>query len=136
MEIKKYFVNTDGGSRGNPGSAAIGIVIRNADNQIIEEYGEKIGNQTNNYAEYMALITALEKVQVLGATQVECILDSELVVKQLKGEYKVKELTLQQLHQKILILANNFEQVIFRHVKRELNKEADKLVNKALDGLM
>lgn len=136
MEIKKYSVNTDGGSRGNPGPAAIGIVVRDQDSKIVEEFGTKIGNQTNNYAEYFALITALEKLIVLGATQVECILDSELVVKQLKGEYKVKELTLQQMHQKVLELANNFDQVVFRHVRREQNKEADKLVNRALDGFI
>ncbi len=136
MEIKKYSVNTDGGSRGNPGPAAIGLVIRDQDGKIIEEFGKTIGNQTNNYAEYFALITALEKLKSLGATQVECILDSELVVKQLKGEYKVKELTLQQMHQQVLVLSNNFDQVVFRHVRREQNKEADKLVNRALDGFI
>lgn len=136
MEIKKYSVNTDGGSRGNPGPAAIGLVIRDQDGKIIEEFGKTIGNQTNNYAEYFALITALEKLKSFGATQVECILDSELVVKQLKGEYKVKELTLQQMHQQVLVLSNNFDQVVFRHVRREQNKEADKLVNRALDGFI
>jgi ribonuclease HI len=136
MEIKKYSVNTDGGSRGNPGPAAIGLVIRDQDGKIIEEFGKTIGNQTNNYAEYFALITALEKLKSFGATQVECILDSELVVKQLKGEYKVKELTLQRMHQQVLVLSNNFDQVVFRHVRREQNKEADKLVNRALDGFI
>ena len=97
-------------------------------------YGEYLGNQTNNYAEYSALISALKKAKELGATEVECVLDSELVTKQMKREYKVKEPTLQKLFIQAFNLASAFKKVSYRHVLRAKNKEADMWVNKVLDG--
>lgn len=93
MKLTTY---TDGGARGNPGPAAAGIIIKDATGKTIAGYGEYLGRQTNNYAEYSALISALKKSAELGATEVECVLDSELVTKQMKRQYKVKEPTLQK----------------------------------------
>lgn len=129
----KLTIFTDGGARGNPGPAAAGVVIKNNSGEIITAFGEYLGEQTNNYAEYMALIAGLKKAHSLGATEVDCFLDSELVVKQMKREYKVKEPGLQ----KLFILAYNataeFKKINFKHIAREKNKEADKIVNETLD---
>lgn len=130
----KLIIYTDGGARGNPGPAAIGVVIKNATGNTLAGYGEYLGRQTNNYAEYSALISGLKKAKELGATEVECVLDSELVTKQMNRQYKVKEPTLQKLFIQTFNLASAFKKVSFRHVPREKNKEADKLVNKVLDG--
>lgn len=124
---------TDGGARGNPGPAAAGIIIKDTTGKTIAGYGEYLGKQTNNYAEYSALISALQKAKDLGATEVECVLDSELVTKQMKREYKVKEPTLQKLFIQAFNLTNAFKKVSFRHVLREKNQEADYWVNKILD---
>lgn len=129
----KYILHTDGGSRGNPGKAGIGIVISDDNNNIIETYSEFIGMQTNNYAEYSALIKGLNISIDKNIKEMDCYLDSELVVKQLKGIYRVKDETLKTLHAKAISLTKNFDKIEFIHVKRNLNKEADKLVNKALD---
>ncbi len=143
MEIKllnlkllcmKLTIYTDGGARGNPGPAAIGVVIKDASGKTITKYGEYLGKQTNNYAEYSALISGLKKTKELGATEVECILDSELVTKQMKREYKVKEPTLQKLFIQAFNLASAFKKVSYTHILREKNKEADKMVNEALDA--
>ncbi|TSC84734.1 MAG: putative phosphoglycerate mutase [Parcubacteria group bacterium Gr01-1014_13] len=130
----KLITYTDGGARGNPGPAAAGIVIKDVTGKTIAGYGEYLGRQTNNYAEYAALISALKKAQELGATEVECILDSELVTKQMKREYKVKEPSLQKLFIQVFNLASGFKKVSYRHVLREKNKEADAWVNKTLDN--
>ncbi len=124
---------SDGGARGNPGPAAAGIVIKNKENKIIAEFGKYLGEQTNNYAEYMALILGLEKAKELGATEVNCILDSELVTKQMKREYKVKEPTLQKLFIKAYNLSQQFKKIEYKHTLRSGNKEADTQVNKILD---
>ncbi|OGH68322.1 MAG: hypothetical protein A3I29_04760 [Candidatus Magasanikbacteria bacterium RIFCSPLOWO2_02_FULL_44_11] len=124
---------TDGGARGNPGPAAAGIVIKNDRGETVAAFGVWLGHQTNNYAEYTALLSALQKSKELGATEVDCVLDSELVVKQMRREYKVKEPTLQKLFVQVYNLAEQFKKVTYQHVRRENNKEADEEVNKILD---
>ncbi|MEK7623245.1 MAG: ribonuclease HI family protein [Patescibacteria group bacterium] len=129
----KVFLHTDGGSRNNPGPSALGVVIKDEKGIILTAYGEYLGKQTNNYAEYMAVISGLRKAQSLGATEIECIADSKLVIEQLSGNWKVKEPTLQ----KLFVLAWNelqkFKKVRLRHTLRHNNKEADAQVNKILD---
>jgi ribonuclease HI len=125
---------TDGGSRGNPGPAATGVVIKNAAGETLAAYGEYLGVQTNNVAEYSALLSALKKAKELGATEVECVMDSELIVKQMQGKYKVKEPSLQKLFIQVYNQASQFSSVLYRHTLRAGNKEADAQVNKALDA--
>ena len=129
----KLIIYTDGGARGNPGQAATGVVIKNNLGNTVAGYGEYLGKQTNNYAEYSALISGLKKAKELGATEVECVLDSELVTKQMNRQYKVKEPTLQKLFIQAYNLAGIFKKVSFRHILREGNKEADWWVNRILD---
>jgi ribonuclease HI len=127
--------NSDGGSRGNPGPAALGVLIRN-DKEILLEYREKLkGKQTNNYAEYMGLIRSLQLAQKYTTSELTCVLDSELIVKQLLGEYTVKSPKLKPLFLKVQELQENFKKVTYKHVKRKekYQKMADWLVNKALD---
>ena len=125
---------TDGGSRGNPGQAAIGCVLEDpARGVIIKEYGERIGEETNNVAEYRALIKGLEIASKFQPNRLICHLDSELVVRQLNGEYRVKMPTLQPLVEEIRQLTMDFADVVFTHIPREDNWRADALVNKALD---
>lgn len=134
----KIIVYTDGGSRGNPGEAAIGVVILGIGDDK-KEYCELIDIATNNEAEYKAVIFALKKIrQLVGReklknAEVEIRLDSELVAKQLNGEYKIEEKNLQPLFMEIWNLKFDFPKLIFKHIPREQNKEADYLVNKALD---
>lgn len=127
-------LNTDGGARGNPGPSGIGIVLRNDSKEIIFELGKCIGIGTNNVAEYTALVTGIEKALEKGATSLSCFLDSELIVKQLNGLYKVKNKDLKVYWDKIKNLEKKFKEISYKHVYREDNKEADLLVNKALDG--
>lgn len=129
----RVIIFTDGGARGNPGPAAAGIIIKDAAGKKLAGYGEYLGKQTNNYAEYSALISGLKKAKELGATEVECVLDSELVTKQMNRQYKVKEPTLQKLFIQTYNLASTFKKVIYRHILREGNKEADWWVNRILD---
>lgn len=133
MTEKKLILYTDGGARGNPGPAGIGIVIKNESGETIEAYGRYIGETTNNQAEYKALISALEKAAELGANEVACFLDSELVVKQLNHEYKVRDPDLAPLFLQVWNQLNKFKKVSFAHIPREKNKEADHEVNKAID---
>jgi ribonuclease HI len=130
----KLIIQTDGGSRGNPGPSATGIVIKDEQGKLLAAYGEYLGIQTNNYAEYSALLSALTKAHELGATEVACILDSELIVKQMNREYKVREPTLQTLFVKIYNLSTKFKKISFKHTLRSGNKEADAQVNKVLDA--
>lgn len=132
--MTKLNINTDGGSRGNPGPGAIGIVINNENDKPIFEMGKTIGHCTNNEAEYTALIEALIKAKDFKATHLTMRLDSELVVKQLNGQYKVKNDRILVLWKKAKELASEFTAISFVHVPREKNKEADKLVNDALDA--
>lgn len=130
--MKKLIINTDGGARGNPGPAGIGVVFSDDAGQIIARFKEYIGEATNNVAEYRALILALEKARDFEFEEIECRLDSELIVKQLKGEYKVKDEKMKELYEKVQGLIF-FRPVKFVHVRREENKEADRLVNEAID---
>jgi ribonuclease HI len=130
----KLLVNVDGGARGNPGPAAIAAVVRAEDGGLLEERGERIGTATNNVAEYRALLLGIERAAALGATELELVGDSELVVRQVKGEYKVKDSSLRELHAEVSRALRDFEGWSIRHVRRERNAEADRLVNEALDG--
>ncbi|OGF25535.1 hypothetical protein A2331_01565 [Candidatus Falkowbacteria bacterium RIFOXYB2_FULL_34_18] len=129
----KLIIYTDGGARGNPGPAGIGAVIKNKDGKLIDTVSEYIGKTTNNQAEYRAVIAALDKIKDCEAEELNFFLDSELVVKQLNGEYRVKNQELAPLFVKIYNTTMKYKKVTFRHVRRELNKEADKLVNEAID---
>jgi len=129
---KKLVTFTDGGARGNPGPAGIGIVITDGE-KTIESFGHYIGETTNNQAEYKALIAALERASILGAEDVECKLDSELVVKQMRHEYKVRDKDLQTLFLKAWNLSAGFKKVSFHHIRREYNAAADAEVNAAID---
>ncbi|MFA5133988.1 MAG: ribonuclease HI family protein [Patescibacteria group bacterium] len=129
----KLTIFTDGGARGNPGPAGIGIVIK-SNGDTVKEYGEYIGETTNNQAEYKALISALNTAKEMGAEEVSVFMDSELVVKQIKGEYKVKHPELAPLFLKIHNLRGQFKKFSVMHVLREKNKEADRLVNEAIDN--
>ena len=124
---------TDGGARGNPGPAGIGVVVKDISGTTIGTYKEYLGELTNNQAEYKGLIKALEIALDYGAEEVVCHMDSELAVKQLKGEYKVKNEGLAQLYVLAWNLAKRFDKVSFKHVRREQNTEADALVNEAID---
>lgn len=130
--MQKLIINTDGGARGNPGPAGIGVVFTNPEGERIATYREYIGTATNNIAEYRALILALEKARDFEVEEIECRLDSELVVKQLLGEYKVKDDKMKDLYARVQELSF-FKPIKYVHVRREKNKEADALVNKAID---
>lgn len=131
---KKFIIYTDGGARGNPGPAGIGAVIKNGEGENIAEISEYIGETTNNQAEYRAVIAGIKKAQELKAEELEFFLDSELVVKQLNREYKVKNKDLAPLFVQIYNATLSFKKVTFTHVRREFNKEADKLANIAMDN--
>jgi ribonuclease HI len=139
MDKRKFIIHTDGGARGNPGPAAIGVVIEEAGGGLRKEYGEYIGETTNNEAEYQAVIFALKKLkQLIGKkaakeAKVEVCVDSELLERQLGGRYKIMGRKLQELFLEIWNLRVDFGEVVFKHLLRDKNKEADKLVNAALD---
>lgn len=130
----KLTIYTDGGARGNPGPAALGVVIKNESGKTLTAYGEYLGAQTNNFAEYSAIISALKKAHGLGASEVECIADSKLVVEQLNGNWKVKEPTLQKLFVQAWNAMQRFKRVTLKHTMRAGNKEADAQVNIILDS--
>jgi ribonuclease HI len=130
----KLTVNVDGGARGNPGPAAIGVVVRNDDGAVVEQVGETIGQATNNVAEYRALLRGLELAAAHGADEVEVIGDSELVVRQIEGRYKVKHADMKELHSQAKAILADFDNWSIRHVKRAQNADADQLVNEALDN--
>jgi ribonuclease HI len=130
----KLTVHVDGGSRGNPGPAAIAAVLSDADGEIVDSAGEVIGRATNNVAEYRALIFGIERARALGATELDLVGDSELIVKQVRGEYKVKDPNMKPLHASVKQALAGFDDWSIRHVKRHLNAEADRLVNEALDA--
>ena len=125
---------TDGGARGNPGPAAFGYVLETDDGTVLDARGEKIGIATNNVAEYSALIAGLEAALQRGITELEVVSDSELVVKQMRGEYKVKNEALRELSLQATRLARQLGKVAYTAVKREHNELADQLVNEALDA--
>jgi ribonuclease HI len=126
-------VNCDGGSRGNPGPSAYGVVIAANDGQIIEEFGAYLGEQTNNYAEYSGVVAALEKLKDLNIFEADFYLDSELIVKQLNGVYKVKNPGMIELNSQVKELSKGMD-LSFTHVYRKDNKLADAIVNEVLDS--
>ncbi|HEY5052169.1 MAG TPA: ribonuclease HI family protein [Solirubrobacterales bacterium] len=132
--LGKLVVNVDGGARGNPGPAAIAAVLREPNGELIDQRGETIGRATNNVAEYRALLLGIELAAAQGASEVELVGDSELIVRQVKGEYKVKDATMKELHAEVKRALVGFDAWSIRHVRREHNAEADRLVNEALDG--
>jgi ribonuclease HI len=125
---------TDGGARGNPGPAAFGYVLEAENGTVLAAHGEAIGTATNNVAEYRALIAGLEKAAEVGVNELEVVSDSELLVKQMRGEYKVKSETLRGLFERASDLANRLGPVRYTAVRREHNELADRLVNEALDA--
>jgi len=139
--MKKIIINTDGGSRGNPGPGAIGIIFSNEKGQSLKKYSEYLGdNFTNNEAEYRAVIFALQKFKALFGkklaqnSEIELKSDSELLIKQLNGEYKILDPKIQSLFLKVWNLRLDFKKIRFTLISREKNKTADGLANKALDG--
>jgi len=130
----KLTVHVDGGSRGNPGPAAIAAVISNENGEVVDEAAEAIGPATNNVAEYRALILGIERAAAFGATELDLVGDSELIVKQVRGEYKVKDQNMKPLHAAAKAALAGFDSWSIRHVKRHHNAEADRLVNEALDA--
>ena len=130
----KVVANCDGGARGNPGPAGIGVTIKPPRGKVVAEISEAIGHATNNVAEYTAVKRALERARELGATEVEIVTDSKLLVEQLNGNYRVKNATLQRLHAEVRGAARAFTKVTYRHVPRERNRRADELVNLAIDA--
>lgn len=128
-------VHVDGGARGNPGPAAIGVVVSDGDGGVLDEVGERIGVATNNVAEYKALLRGIELAAALGAREVELVNDSELIAKQLTGAYKVKHPAMKPLYEQAMTALRGFESWRIRSVPRAQNADADRLVNEALDGV-
>ena len=130
----KVVLNVDGGARGNPGPAAIGVVVSDPDGETLEELSERIGVATNNVAEYRALLRGVERARALGATEVEIVNDSELVARQLTGAYKVKHASMKPLYAEAISALRRFDSWGIRSVPRAQNARADELVNQALDA--
>lgn len=134
--MSRLTVNVDGGARGNPGPAAIGVVVRDSSGEVLAEVGERIGEATNNVAEYRALLRGIELAAEHDATELELIGDSELVVRQVEGKYKVKNAGIKPLHTEVKRALAPFGSWSIRHVRRAENADADRLVNQALDGVL
>jgi ribonuclease HI len=130
----KVVVHVDGGARGNPGPAAIGVVVSDPDGAVLEELGERIGVATNNVAEYRALLRGLERARARDAREVEIVNDSELVARQITGAYKVKHPAMKPLHGEAIAALREFDRWSIRSVPRVDNARADELVNEALDA--
>ena len=128
-----FRVRTDGACRGNPGPASIGVSILDEDGREVASHSEAIGNTTNNVAEYRAVIQGLEMLQGLGGRRAEFLLDSQLVVRQLTGVYRVRDPKMARLHDEVRRLASRLGEITFRHVPRRENTRADALANQALD---
>jgi len=127
-------LSTDGGARGNPGPAAYGFVLESEDGEVLAAHGEAIGRATNNVAEYRGLVAGMEKAADLGVRELEVVSDSELLVKQMLGEYRVKNEALRALWEEANDLERRFAKVRYRAVRRHHNELADSLVNEALDA--
>jgi ribonuclease HI len=130
----KLVVHVDGGARGNPGPAAIGVVVSDPEGQVLDELAERIGVATNNVAEYRAVLRGVERARALGAGEVELVNDSELVARQLTGAYKVKHPAMRPLYEQAIDALRAFDRWRIRSVPRAENARADELVNAALDG--
>lgn len=134
MAYQSLIIFSDGAARGNPGPAGAGVYITSDDGEVIAEVSEYLGEMTNNQAEYRALKCGLEKARELGAKKVIIRADSELMVRQLNGEYKVKNMGLKQIFREVSALLSYFESWEAAHVRREFNEEADRLANEAIDN--
>jgi ribonuclease HI len=137
--MEKLTIYTDGGARGNPGPAAVGVVIQDGKGEVLKEWGEYMGETTNNRAEYEGVVRALEEAKKifgdkLRDMEVEVKMDSELVVRQLMGQYKVKDAGLKEQFARVATLLEDTPHITFTHVRREQNARADELVNEALDA--
>jgi ribonuclease HI len=130
----RLVVHVDGGARGNPGPAAIAAVLADPDGEILEERSEAIGRATNNVAEYQALLLGIEHARALGARELELVGDSELIARQVRGEYRVKDDVLRELHSRVKAALAGFDRWSIRNVPREDNAYADRLVNEVLDA--
>ena len=130
---KKLILYIDGGARGNPGPAGIGVVILDSSGKKVKDISKYIGEATNNIAEYNALLYGLEEVLILRADEVKINLDSELVARQIGGEYRVKDAKIRPLFERALNMLKGFKNFEINHIGREKNKEADKLVNRAIN---
>jgi ribonuclease HI len=130
----RLVVHVDGGARGNPGPAAIAAVLADPDGTVLDERSERIGRATNNVAEYRALLLGIDRAAALGARELELIGDSELIVRQVRGEYRVKDPALRELHTQVKAAIAGFDRWSIRNVPREDNAHADRLVNEALDA--
>lgn len=130
----KLVINVDGGARGNPGPAAIGVVVSDERGSVIDELAEPIGHATNNVAEYRALLRGIEWARALGADELEIVGDSELVARQVTGAYKVKHPSMKPLHEEAVAALRAFDRWSIRTVPRSDNARADELVNRALDA--
>ncbi len=131
---RPYLLQADGASRGNPGPAAYGFLLLDPAGRTVAEGGAPVGHATNNVAEYRGLLAGLESARSLGVRRLEVRLDSELVVRQMNGVYRVKSAALQTMHARARELTSGFESVTYRHVPRAENQRADELANRALDG--
>lgn len=134
MKAGKYFIYIDGAARGNPGEAGIGIVIQEAQGEKIRQLYKYIGQTTNNIAEYTALVYGLQEALMLGLKEVTILSDSELLIKQLNGEYRVKNASLKSLYEQFLHLKPGFNKLEVKQIGRAENKEADKFANQAIDS--
>lgn len=135
LSITRVIINADGAARGNPGPAAIGVTIKDNKGNLITSISRRIGRTTNNQAEYRAIIAGLEKAVKLGVKQVKVYSDSELVVKQINGRYRVKNTSLRILYENVVKLAGSLERFSIEHIPRFRSTEVDNLANKALDCL-
>ncbi|RMG67887.1 MAG: reverse transcriptase-like protein [Calditrichaeota bacterium] len=132
--MKQLVLHTDGASRGNPGPAGIGVVLQDADGETLEEQGAFIGRKTNNEAEYQALLKGLELAAAYRPEELIVYLDSELVVRQIQGEYRVRNARLKPLFERVMQALSKFPKWKVAHVRRGLNKRADQLANRAIDA--
>ena len=132
--LARVVVNVDGGARRNPGPAAVAAIVRDQDGVILDQHSRTIGKATNNEAEYQAMLLGIERAEKLGATRLDLIGDSELIVRQVRGEYKVKQPHLRPLRQAVVAALRAFDDWTIRNVPREQNEDADRLVNEALDA--
>jgi len=132
-EMKKVIIYTDGAARNNPGPAGIGVLVTDSSGRVLSQVSRYIGETTNNVAEYIALIQGLLEAAFLGAVEVEAFCDSELMVKQLQGLYRVKNEKLQPLYTLVRLSLDRFEKFTISHISREKNKAADRLANAGID---
>ncbi|MFH1753981.1 MAG: ribonuclease HI family protein [Candidatus Omnitrophota bacterium] len=133
MSAKRLLIYIDGAARGNPGPAGIGVLILDENREKIKEYFKYLGKATNNIAEYNALVYALQEAHMLGVKDVVIHMDSELVAKQIKGEFRVKNAKIKPLFDQAIHLINGLDKIEIKHIDRSLNKEADKLANRAIN---